>query len=203
MADVEGAGPHRIDLDRPCHDADGALSEVQLRKAIRRMCGIGWLTAVLSSLPRSELGAHLSTMTTVIWLAIAVGVATVLQAQFMGLMTERLGTVESVFITYGLGGGLAAVAMLVARGGNLGEWRVLPWWAFLAGVAGLVIVTGIGISVSRIGIVTTMTVIIATQFVASALVDQYGWFEAVVRPITLSRGVGLGVMLIGTWLVLR
>ncbi len=145
----------------------------------------------------------MSTMTTVIWLAIAVGVATVLQAQFMGVMTERLGTLESVFITYGLGGGLAAVAMLVARGGNLGQWRVLPWYVFFAGVAGLVIVTGIGISVSRIGVVTTMTVIIATQFAASALVDQNGWFEAVVRPITLSRGVGLGVMLIGTWLVLR
>jgi transporter family-2 protein len=77
-------------------------------------------------------------MTMVIW--IALGTAMVLQAQFMGVMTERIGALESVFITYGLGGGLAAVAVLIARGSNLSEIRTVPWWALLAGVVGLVIV---------------------------------------------------------------
>ena len=82
----------------------------------------------------------------VIWIALAVGTAMVLQAQFMGVMTERIGALESVFITYGLGGGLAAVAVLIARGANLSEIRAVPWWALLAGVVGLVIVGGLGVA---------------------------------------------------------
>ena len=136
-------------------------------------------------------------MTAVIWIGIAVGIAMVLQAQFMGVMTDRMGTLESVFITYGLGGGLAAVAILVVRGGQLGQWRDVPFYVFLAGVAGLVIVAGLGVSVTRVGLVATMTIVIATQFVASALVDHFGLFEAAQRTLTATRGTGLAVVLLG------
>ena len=142
-------------------------------------------------------------MTAVLWIALAVGTAMVIQAQFMGVMTERIGTLESVFITYGLGGGLAALAVLAIRGGNLAEWRTVPWYVLLAGVAGLVIVAGLGISVSRIGVVGTMTLVIATQFLAGTFIDHFGWLEATARPVTGSRIAGLAIVLAGTWLVLK
>ncbi|MBI3360873.1 MAG: DMT family transporter [Chloroflexi bacterium] len=47
------------------------------------------------------------------------GIAVALQAQFMGLMDKGIGTVESVFITYGSGGLVIGLVMLVLRGGNL------------------------------------------------------------------------------------
>ena len=142
-------------------------------------------------------------MTSVIWIAIAVGIAMVLQAQFLGVMTDRIGTLESVFITYGLGGGLAALAVIAARGGNLSQWRAVPWYVLLAGVAGLVIVAGFGVVVTRIGLVGTMTLVIATQFLASAVIDHCGLFEAITRSVTASRLAGLATVLLGTWLVLK
>ncbi len=54
-------------------------------------------------------------------LAIVGGVAVVLQAQFMGVMDQHLGTIESVFITYGSGGIVVGLTMLLLRGGNLAE----------------------------------------------------------------------------------
>lgn len=143
-------------------------------------------------------------MSTVIWIAVAVGFAVVLQAQFMSVMTDRIGTLESIFITYGIGGGLAALAVLFARGGNLsGSLSTVPWYVLLAGVVGLVIVGGMGVATARIGLVATVTLVIAAQFAASTIIDHFGLFEAVTRPITAQRIIGMATVLFGTWLVLR
>jgi len=47
------------------------------------------------------------------------GVAVAIQAQMMGQLDKGLGTIESIFITYGGGGLLIGLIMLVMRGGNL------------------------------------------------------------------------------------
>jgi transporter family-2 protein len=49
------------------------------------------------------------------------GIATALQAHFMGILDKRIGTLESVFITYFGGGLLIGVIMLIQRGGHLGS----------------------------------------------------------------------------------
>jgi transporter family-2 protein len=51
--------------------------------------------------------------------------------------------------------------------------------------------------------VTAMTVIVAAQFMAGALVDHFGLLGADLRPLDVSRIVGMGLMLAGTWLVVR
>jgi transporter family-2 protein len=135
-------------------------------------------------------------------IAIIGGVAVTLQAQFMGVMDQSLGTVESVFITYGSGGLLVGLAMLVIRGGNLSAWRTLPWYVPLAGVAGLIIVGSISYVTPRLGLVATFTVFVAAQFIIGALLDHFGLFGAVVRPLELSTLVGMVVVLVGVWLIL-
>lgn len=131
------------------------------------------------------------------------GIAVTLQAQFMGLMDRQIGTLESVFITYGSGGLLAGLAMLMIRGGNLAAWQGLPWYALSAGVLGLVIVGSIGYGTARMGLVTAMTVIVAAQFIAGAVCDHFGMLGAELRPLNLTRTAGVGCMLLGTWLVVR
>jgi transporter family-2 protein len=126
-----------------------------------------------------------------------------LQAQFMGLMDKQVGTLESVFITYGVGGLVVSLAMLIVRGGNLAAWHALPWYTLSSGLLGLVIVGSIGYGTARLGLVTAMTVIIAAQFIAGAIVDHFGILGADLRPLTVSRLAGVGLMLLGTWLVVR
>lgn len=131
------------------------------------------------------------------------GLAVALQAQFMGLMDKQIGTLESVFITYGGGGLLIGLAMLLGRGGNLAAWQGLPWYALSAGALGLVIVGTIGYGTARLGLVTAMTIIIAAQFIAGAVIDHFGMLGADLRPLNLPRIFGIGLMLLGTWLVVR
>jgi len=145
----------------------------------------------------------LATPWPLIFIAAVGGIAVTLQAQFMGLMDKQIGTLESVFITYAGGGLLVGLAMLLNRGGNLAAWQSVPWYALTAGALGLIIVGSIGYGTARLGLVTSMTIIIAAQFIAGAVVDHFGMLGADLRPLTLVRVGGVGLMLMGTWLVVR
>ncbi|WP_421869750.1 DMT family transporter [Motiliproteus sp.] len=145
----------------------------------------------------------MSTPLSLLLVAALGGIAITVQGQLMGVMDRQLGTLESVFLTYVIGAACIALVMLVYRGGNLGQWQQLPWWTLTAGLVGLVIVGSIGYSVSRLGVVSAFILITAAQFIAAALIDQFGWFGAEVRPIDSSKLLGIGAMMLGVWLTLK
>ena len=131
------------------------------------------------------------------------GVATALQAHFMGLMDKRLGTLESVFITYFSGGILIGLIMLIQRGGNLSAGAAAPWYAYSSGALGLIIVGTLSYSAPRLGLVAAFTIFVSAQFAMGALVDHFGWMGSTVRPMTASRLSGMAVVLAGIWLIIR
>jgi len=141
--------------------------------------------------------------TLLLLLPIVGGIAGTLQAHFMGMMDSTLGTLESMFITYGVGGLLIGLVMLLARGENLGAWQTVPWYVLSAGVLGLIVVGILGFTAPRLGLVPVLTLFVASQFFVGATLDHFGLLGAEVRPLDLSRASGLGVILLGVWLVLR
>lgn len=138
-----------------------------------------------------------------ILIAIIGGVAITLQGQFMGLMDLGLGTKESVFITYASGGVLITIILFLNQGGNLRAWRDIPWYAFTAGILGLIIVGAIGFVVPRLGLAAGFTMIVAAQFIAAALIDHFGLFGAAVRSVDPIRTLGLAMLLVSVWLIMR
>jgi transporter family-2 protein len=121
----------------------------------------------------------------------------------MGLLDRSLGTVASVFITY-VGGGLIITMLLIAfRGGNLKNWQGVPWYAFGSGILGLIIVGSIGYVVPRLGVAKGFTLTVASQFLIASLIDHFGFFGATVRPMEMTRSLGLCLMLLGVWLVVK
>lgn len=136
-------------------------------------------------------------------LALIGGIAVTLQGQFMGVMDQSIGTRESVFITYA-GGGLAiTLLILFLRGGNLKAATSVPWYAFTAGLLGLLIVGTIGFTIPRLGLTSALTLVLAGQFLASILIEQFGWFGAPIRPFEWTRALGILILLLGVWLTTR
>jgi len=121
----------------------------------------------------------------------------------MGVMDQNLGTVESMFITYGGGGLIIGLVMLFLGGGNLGSWQTVPWQTLSAGALGLVVVGILGFAAPRIGLVPVLTLFVASQFIVGAGLDHFGLMGAEVRSLDLSRVSGIGVILFGVWLVIR
>ncbi len=140
---------------------------------------------------------------TVLLVAVIGGVAITLQGQFMGVMDQRLGTKESVFITYVIGGIFISLILLATRLGNLKAIRLVPWYGYTSGLLGLVIVGSISYAVPRLGVSRAFTVLVAAQFFVAVVIDHYGLFSAAVQPVTGPRLLGLGLISAGVWLVVR
>ena len=132
------------------------------------------------------------------------GIAAAFQASFNGLMGQRLGDLESVFLTYA-GGGLVITAIIFVfrGGGNLGAWQSAPWYVFLAGPLGLVIIASLTYTVPRLGAATASTLFVAAWLILTAIMDHFGLFGAAQRSLDLPRLLGVAVLLLGTWLVVR
>ncbi len=131
------------------------------------------------------------------------GIAVTIQALFMGVMDKKLGTAESVFITYGAGGIIIGIIMLLKRGGNLNLWNTIPPHNLSAGIFGLVIVGSLGFATPRLGILPTLAVVIAVQITVGAMIDHYGLLGASYRMIDLTKMLGIGFLFLGAWLIVK
>ena len=135
-----------------------------------------------------------------ILLAVIVGMAIAMQTLFAGVLGHHVGVMESVFIIH-LGG---LVAAGVPAGGNLGAWKAAPWYVLLSGgLLGVVIVGGYAFVIPRIGLAPAITLAVSSQLILSAVISHYGVLGAVQQPLTVSRIVGILVLLLGTWLIVR
>lgn len=138
-----------------------------------------------------------------ILVAVIGGIAITVQGQLMAVMDKQVGTIESVFITYGAGGVLIGIVMLLMKGGNLSAIQTIPGYTLLAGPLGLLIVGTIGYSVPRLGLVAAFTIIVAAQFIIAAVIDHFGLLGAEIRLMNVTRILGITIMLLGIWLTIR
>jgi len=135
--------------------------------------------------------------------AVIGGVAIAVQSFSAGILGERIGVMESVFIIH-LGGLIpAALILLCLRGGNLSSWRSVPWYILFSGLYGVVIVASYSFAVPRIGLATTVTLAIVAQLILSAILDHYGFLGSVQHALDARRLIGVLVLFAGTWLIVR
>jgi transporter family-2 protein len=98
---------------------------------------------------------------------------------------------------------VVALAVLFSGGWNMKGWQNVPWYAFSTGLLGLFIVGTISYTVPRLGLTAAFTIAVASQFILAALMDHFGLLGAAVRPLDLSRLLGIGVLILGVWLIMR
>jgi len=145
----------------------------------------------------------MSTVFIIICIGLIGGVAVGLQSPLASMLTERLGIFESVFIVHVGGALLALIPLLYYGGGRLGQWRTAPWYALAAGFFGLVVIASISYMIPRIGVAAAITTIIAGQLLVGILLDHFGLLGAAVKPLDITRTVGISVVLFGVWLTVR
>ncbi len=139
----------------------------------------------------------------IILIGLAGGIAVGLQSPLSSLMSQRIGTLESVFIVH-LGGAIAALLpLLIYSGGKLSQWRTVPWYALVAGVFGLVVIGAVSYMIPRIGVAASITTIVAGQLLVGTILDHFGLLGAAERSLDLTRILGLGVVLVGVWLTVK
>lgn len=143
------------------------------------------------------------TLLIVIAIGLLGGIAVTLQAPFSSMITQKIGMLESILIVHLGGLLLVAVPLLAQRGGQLGQWRNVPWYALTAGFYGVGLLAAINYTFPRIGAAGTVTLILAGQLVMAAVLDHFGVLGAEVRAFNLQRLLGFAVLFAGVWLIVR
>ena len=130
------------------------------------------------------------------------GVAVATQASLAGIFSERVGLIGNGLFVFGGGFLFALILSLFVGIDQLKAWRTVPWYAFVAGPLGIVIISSIGFAIPRIGVASTLTLIVVSQLIIGVLLDHFGWLT-ISRPVDLQRIVGILILFLGTWIVLR
>lgn len=139
----------------------------------------------------------------VILIGLIGGVAVGVQSPIAGAMGQKIGGTASRVIVH-LSGLILSLILLVFRGGErIRDWNTLPWYMLGAGVFGLILYQTINITLPRLGATNMLVLIIVGQLLTGVLLDTFGWLGVTARPIELTRIIGIIVLLVGGYLVVR
>ncbi len=138
----------------------------------------------------------------IILIGLAGGMAIGIQGPLSSIITQRLGSLESVFIIH-IGGAVAALIPLLVVGSRLGEWRGVPWYALAAGALGLIVITAMGYMIPRIGAAGALITLMAGQILVASILDHFGWLGVAQRSLDIQRLIGFAVVIFGVWLTVK
>lgn len=133
------------------------------------------------------------------------GTTMAFQGTINAALGRVLGLVEATFIVHAVGLALAAVLLFILQmgAGGLAKAGQAPWYTYLGGVLGVLIIYAVARSIPRVGVAPATTAIILGQVLTAALIDHLGLFGMHKLPFTWYRLVGAVLMAAGAWLMLK
>ncbi len=98
---------------------------------------------------------------------------------------------------------LAAGVLFTSAQGGVGSLGGGPWWAYLGGFCGAVLVTATLVAAPRLGVTTTFVAVIVGQVAIAAIIDRFGLFGVAARGLTPTRIAAIGLLALSMLLLLR
>lgn len=128
-----------------------------------------------------------------------------LQAPINSMLGRAVGTWQAAFFSFAVGTvALALIAGLVKGGlGQIAEARHLTWYYLTGGLLGAAYITSVLVTVRSLGVGGVVAATIAGQLAISVVVDHFGWLGVGKQPIDAARVIGIALLAVGTYLVVR
>lgn len=118
-------------------------------------------------------------------------------------LAQKIGLVESSFISFLVGTIFLLAMTLIFGRGSLTNIIQVPWWQLTGGLMGSFFVFTVILVVPKMGTGAVMAATIAAQLIMALLLDHFQVFGFRHIPVDLSRIIGAVLMLAGTWLIIR
>ncbi|MDD2318484.1 MAG: DMT family transporter [Geobacteraceae bacterium] len=134
---------------------------------------------------------------------ICAGAAVALQPSINARLAQKAGFLESACISFAVGTGTLALALLLS---GKATWKGLhgtAWWEWSGGVLGAFFVSATILAVPRIGTAATMAVAISAQLLTALVLDHFGMFGFGGMQIDLKRSLGAVLLILGAWIIVR
>lgn len=127
-----------------------------------------------------------------------------LQAPINAELGRATGNFAAALVSFAIGTvALAAIVVLSGKAAGLGSTFDVSWYYLVGGLLGALYVTNALIAVSAIGAGGVAALTVAGQLAASVAIDRLGLFGLDEVPLTPERLLGVGLLLVGTVLVVR
>jgi bacterial/archaeal transporter family-2 protein len=128
-----------------------------------------------------------------------------MQAPINSGLGKTIGSLPAASFSFAIGlVALVGITFVSGEGfGRLGEVGGLSWYYLIGGLLGAVYVTTVLISVRTLGAGGVTAATIAGQLTLSVVLDQLGVLGLAQREITPARVVGVALLAVGVFLVLR
>lgn len=132
-----------------------------------------------------------------------------MQIPINSLLSSRIGSLEGAFVVHLVGTVFAGAGLLLfslgaaSSSGGLAAWRNAPWYAFLGGVFGVLLVTALNFATPKLGVSATIVIFLVAQLIVGAIIGHFGWLETPVKPIDLAKLIGFALLIAGAWLVVK
>ena len=132
------------------------------------------------------------------------GAATALQAPTNAKMMGAVGSpVNAAFVSFAVGtAALGILALVLQTRPDMAASRALPWYAWVGGLYGAIFVVAAAWGVPRLGVATTIILMVAGQLLLSVVLDHFGAMGMPKQPISWGRIAGV-LMVVGGVLMVR
>ena len=104
------------------------------------------------------------------------GAAVAAQPSINGRLAQKVGVLESSFISFAVGALALLIVVLMSGRGNLRAISEAAWWELLGGFLGAFFVSMTIVAVPRIGTASTMAAVITAQLITGLILDSTGAF---------------------------
>jgi transporter family-2 protein len=138
--------------------------------------------------------------------ALAAGVGLPVQAGVNTALARHLGRPEWAAVTnfaVGLVGLCLWTLVSSARLPSPSQLAAVPGWAWVGGLLGAFYVTAVILLTPRLGLATTLGLLVAGQLAAALVFDRLGAFGVDARPITPARALGVALLIAAVALIRR
>ncbi len=137
-------------------------------------------------------------------LGVLAGALIPVQTAINSRLSGRLGAVlPASLVSFAVGSlGLGLAVLFTGTSVPWAETAATePWWIWIGGVCGLVFLTLNIVLLPRIGAAATVVLPLVGQVLGGLVIDLAGGFETAVRPLTVVRGIGGVLVVLGAALV--
>jgi bacterial/archaeal transporter family-2 protein len=133
-----------------------------------------------------------------------VGGCIALQAPINAGLGKSTGSFAAATISFAVGTALlATIVVLSGRAGGIGEAAHVEWYYLLGGALGAAYVFSALVLVDEIGAGGVAAATVTGQLTLSVVLDRLGVLGLEETPLTAERLLGVGLLLAGTYLVVR
>jgi len=143
--------------------------------------------------------------TTLLYLAaLGAGISVAVQQVLNGSLRTALNSPAWAGFASYLGGLLTMIVVLVAMREQMPSWKLVtatPWWAWSGGILGGVFILLVILLLPSLGAATLLALVVAGQMSAAVIMDHFGAFGLAQHSVSVSRLIGVALIIGGVVLM--